>query len=378
MNIKGLIEKREALQQELEGLLNAAETENRALKEDEAARFDAVEKEIKEIDDTIKREERARKMELKKNVVEPETEDRAALEERAFANFIRGVVEERSDVNFTVGDNGAVLPRSIANKIISKVYDICPIFQLSTQYRVKGTLTIPYYDETTQEITMAYADEFVELESTAGKFSSISLTGFLAGALSKVSKKLLNNSDFDLVNFVVLKVAEAAKKWIEKELLVGTNNKIEGLKGVTQTVTAAAVDKVTADELIDLQEEVPDQYQAGAIWIMNRKTRKAIRKLKDGEGNYLLNRDFSARWGYTLLGKDVYTTDNMPDMKAGEIAIYYGDMSGLATKITEDVSIEVLREKFATQHAIGVVAWLEIDAKVENAQKIAKLKMKTA
>ena len=45
---------------------------------------------------------------------------------------------------------------------------------------------------------------------------------------------------------------------------------------------------------------------------------------------------------------------------------------------TEDVSIQVLNEQFATQHAVGVIAWVEIDAKVENAQKIAALKMKKA
>lgn len=377
-NLKKLMEQRADLQTELEALLNTAKTEERAMTEEENTKFDDIEAKIKAIDGTIEREERARKME-KKEFQAPEVEERAAAEERAFADYIRGVVtENRADVNFTTGDNGAVIPASIANKIIEKVYDICPIFQLSTRYNVGGTLSIPYYDETTQQITMAYADEFVDLESTSGKFTSISLTGFLAGALTKVSKKLLNNSNFALVDFVIKKVAEAAKKWIEKELLNGTASKIAGLTGVTQTVTAASATAITADELIDIQEEVPDEFQTGAIWIMNRATRKAIRKLKDGDGTYLLQKDFTAKWGYTLLGKDVYTTDNISVMAAGKTAIYYGDFSGLATKVAEDVSIEVLREKYATQHAIGVVAWMELDAKVENAQKIAKLVMKSA
>jgi HK97 family phage major capsid protein len=66
----------------------------------------------------------------------------------------------------------------------------------------------------------------------------------------------------------------------------------------------------------------------------------------------------------------------MPDMGAGNVAIYYGDMRGLATKFSENLEIEVLREKYATQHAVGVVGWLEFDAKVEDNQKIAKLTMK--
>lgn len=344
--------------------------------DEESQKFDDLEKQIKAIDGTIEREERARNME-KKEIQDQEVEERAVLEERAFENYIRGKVEERSDVNMAVGDNGAVIPSSIANKIIKKVYDICPIYQLATRYNVGGTLNIPYYDETTQKIEMAYATEFTDLESTSGKFASIELKGFLAGALTKVSKSLINNSQFDIVNFVINAMAEAISRWIEKELLNGTTNKVAGLSTVTQKVDAASATAVTADELIDLQEAVPDAYQGQAIWIMNKATRTAIRKLKDQEGNYILNKDATAKWGYTLFGKDVYTSDNMPTMAAGNTAIYYGDMSGLAVKLSEAMNIEVLREKFATQHAVGVVGWIELDAKVENAQKIAKLVMKS-
>jgi len=376
MELKKLLEQRADLQAEMEALLDTAKTEERAMTDEESTKFDELEAQIKAIDATIEREERARNME-KKEIQDQEVEERAVLEERAFENYIRGKVEERSDVNMAVGDNGAVIPSSIANKIIKKVYDICPIYQLATRYNVGGTLNIPYYDETTQKIEMAYATEFTDLESTSGKFASIELKGFLAGALTKVSKSLINNSQFDIVNFVINAMTEAISRWIEKELLNGTTNKVAGLSTVTQKVDAASATAVTADELIDLQEAVPDAYQGQAIWIMNKATRTAIRKLKDQEGNYILNKDATAKWGYTLFGKDVYTSDNMPTMAAGNTAIYYGDMSGLAVKLSEAMNIEVLREKFATQHAVGVVGWIELDAKVENAQKIAKLVMKS-
>lgn len=377
--LKELLEKRNKKVEELQSIVDKAKEETRAMTKEEKDKFDTLEQEIKDLDATIEAEKRARDYEIKNNDKQDGiAEERALAEERAFANYIRGVVEERSDVNLTVGDNGAVIPSSIANKIISKVYDISPIYQLATRYNVGGTLNIPYYDESTQSITMAYATEFTELESTSGKFASIELKGFLAGVLTKVSKSLINNSQFDIVNFVIDKMAESIARWIEKELLNGTPNKIAGLSTVTQTITAASATAITADELIDLQEAIPDTYQANAIWIMNKATRTAIRKLKDSNGDYILNKDATAKWGYTLFGKDVYTSDNMPTMAAGRTAIYYGDMSGLAVKLSEDVSIEVLREKFATQHAVGVVGWLEMDSKVENAQKIAKLVMKSA
>ena len=364
---------------EMQSLVDVAKGETRAMSSEEMEKFTALEAEIAGIDATIKAEERARDLSL--NVIDDKKKEELRaeeLEERAFSNYIRGIVEQRADVNLTTGDNGAIIPSSIANKIIKKVYDICPIYQLATRYNVGGTLSVPYYDEETQAITMAYATEFSDLESKSGKFLSVELKGFLAGALCKVSKSLVNNSQFDIVNFVIGAMADSIAKWIENELLNGTIDKVAGLSGVTQKVTAEAVAVITADELIDLQEAVPDMYQGGAIWIMNKATRTAIRKLKDSNGDYILNKDATAKWGYTLFGKDVYVSSNMPTMAAGKTAIYYGDMSGLAVKLSEDVSIEVLREKFATQHAIGVVGWMEIDSKVENAQKIAKLEMAAA
>lgn len=376
-NEKGLEEKRNTLYLEMTQLVEGAKAEVRTLTDVEETRFNEIKKEIKKIDTTLAAIDETRTYQ---NTVpaknDPKKKDE--IEERAFANYIRGIVETRADVNLTHADNGAIVPKTIAQKIIKKVYDISPIYSLATKYNVKGTLSIPYYDESTSLINTAYATEFSELESSNGKFKSVDLTGFLAGALSKISKSLLNNNDFDLVSFVINAMAESISKFIDKEILKGTSGKITGLSAATQSKTTASATTVNADELIDVQEMIPDTYQAGAIWIMNKSTRTAIRKLKDSDGNYLLNRDVSAKWGYTLLGKDVYTSDNMDALAAGKTAIYYGDMSGVAVKLSEDVNIQVLREKYATQHAIGVVGWIELDSKIENEQKVAKLVAKSA
>lgn len=373
--LKSLEEQRADLQVELKELLDGAKAETRAMTDEEQTKFEDIEKKIKGIDATIAAEERARSLKNTQKTSNKEPEERAVAEERAFANYIRGVVEERADINLTMSDNGAVIPTSIANKIIKQVVDICPIYRLATRYNVGGTLQIPYYDESTQAITMAYATEFIDLESKSGKFTNIELKGFLAGALSKISKSLINNSQFNIVPFVINAMAETISIWIEKELLKGTLDKVAGLSGVTKKITAAAATAITSDEVIKLKDSIKDVFQTGAIFIMSSATRTALRLLKDSTGKYILNDDITSPFGTTLLGKPVYVSDNMDGMSSGKTAIYYGDMSGLAVKVSEDVNIEVLREKYATQHAVGVVAWLEMDAKVENAQKIAKLEM---
>ena len=265
----------------MQGILTNAETEERALSEEEAQKFDDLEKKIERIDATLEAAQKAREIELNSSDDGKANEEKEGneQEERAFANYIRGIVSEERASNLGSGDNGAVIPTSIANKIIKKVYDICPIYQLATRYDVGGVLSIPYYDEETTAITMAYATEFNELESNSGKFKSVELKGFLAGALTKVSKSLVNNSQFDITNFVVTQMAENIARWIENELLNGTGNKVDGVSKAKQVVTAAAGAAITADELIDLQETVPDVFQPACIWIMNKTTRTAIRKI---------------------------------------------------------------------------------------------------
>lgn len=396
MNQKELLEKKNDLITRAETTLNKAKAEKRELTDAEMAELaeirDNVRKIVKalDLDDFFDREgEITRKpaaaVETKVDGEEQVDEDRACKEERAFANFIRGINLNTRENNMTFGDNGAVVPTTIANRIIKKVYDICPILERSTKYNVKGTLELPYYDVNTTTITVAYKDEFSALTSASGTFNSITLTGYLAGALTKISRSLINNAQFDIVSFVVDEMAYAVKRFIEKELLNGTPgnpptvpSKVLGLYGLTNYLTAAAQNAITADEVVELHDKVKDEFQENAIWIMSPSTRTALRLLKSTTGYYLLNDDVSSPFGTTLLGKPVYVSDNMPNIGAGNNVIYYGDMRGLATKFSEELNIEVLREKYADEHAIGVIGWFEFDSKVEDAQKIAKLVMASA
>ena len=387
MELKKLMEQRAAKQAEMKAMLEKAGAEERALNKEERESFDKLESEIRDLDGTINAIQAQRDIELNapkdeaeddKDEAKESAESTDEAEERAFADYIRGNYDEiRSAVNMTKGDNGAVIPSSIANKIIEEIINICPIFADADRYNVKGTLSIPYYDEGTSAIQMEYADEFTDGESKSGKFLNITLNGFLGRAICDVSKSLINNSQFDIVSFVVKRMALAAAKFIEGELLNGTTDKIDGLSTLTPSVVTSAVDKVTVDELIDLQESIPDAYQSNAYWIMNKKTRTAIRKFKTAAGEFILNRDLNSRWGYTLLGKDVYCSDAVAELgTASKDVIFYGDMKGLAVKVSEDINIEVLRETQARRHAVEVLGFVELDAKVQNAQMVSKMTTK--
>jgi HK97 family phage major capsid protein len=388
-------EKRNDLITRAEEIVSTAKTEKRELTDDEMQELAEIRDDVRKIKEFLKMDDDFREMpeaEKKQDDVPVEDEracggdkEKRALEQReldernAFEAYIRGRLNERgAETDLTKGDNGAVIPATIADKIIRKVYDICPVLERSSKYNVKGTLTIPYYNEESpaDHITVDYATEFSALTSHVGKFTStVSLTGFLAGALVKVSRSLINNSQFNIVDHVIDLMAEHIARFIEKELLVGTYQKVAGLSTLTNSVTAQSASAITADEVVKLHDKVKDRYQSNAIWIMSPATRTALRLLKDEMGRYLLQDDISAPFGTSLLGKPVYVSDNMPEIATGNAVIYYGDFKGLATKFSENINIQVLRERFADEHADGVIGWFEFDATVEDQQKIAKLVM---
>lgn len=385
--MKYLEEKRNDLITRAEAVLNGAKTEKRELTEAEETELADIKEEIRKIDATMGFDSEFRAMQEKekkedapaKDAADVETRAKEEKEHEAFENYIRGyVVHERAgELTPAATSGGATIPTSIANKIIKKVYDISPILQRSSQYNVKGNLDLPFYttDNSNPGIAVAYQNEFAALASSNGKFDKIQLTGFLAGALSKISRSLINNSQFDIVTFVVNEMSDAIARFIEKEQLIGTNGKVTGLSTLTNLVNAAAASAITADEVIKLHDAIKDRYQQNAIWIMSNETRTALRLLQDGQHRYLLQDDISSPFGVSILGKPVFVSDNMPAIATGNVPIYYGDMKGLATKFSENINIEVLRERYADEHAVGVIGWFEFDSKVENEQMIAGLKM---
>ena len=383
-NEKAKREKMNDLITRAESIVNNAETEKRELTPDEQAELAEIRDDVKAIKDFLgvakeldeASAEASREGDTcdETRALDAEAKEIEQREYKQFDAFLRGTINTR-DGELAPANNGKIIPTTIAKKIIAKVYDICPILEKSEKYNVKGKLSIPVYPaDESEQITVAFANEFEELASTTGNFDTIDLTGYLAGALCKVSKSLVNNVDFDLVGYVVDRMAYAIARFLEKNLLGFGGGSVDGLGDATNIKEVSAID---GDALILLQGKVKDVYQANAMWVMSPATRDALRTLKDDVGRYLLNDDITAPFGKVLLGKPVYVSDNMPDVANGAKAVYYGDMSGLATKFSEQIDSEVLRERFATQHAIGVVSWVEFDSKTIDNQKIAVLKINT-
>lgn len=369
--MKFLIEKRNSIVEEINNLFKGAETEKRALTEDEQSTFEAKTAELKALDKTIEAKREARSLTMmddetpKTPEAKEEKRSTEEIEARAFETYLR---EQRAG-EMAKGDNGAVIPTTIANRIIETVKQVAPIYALTTKFNVKGKLQFPVAKDS---ITTGYQTEFTDIASSAVGFDNVELDGYLIGALSKVSVSLINNAQFDIVGYVVNKIAQSIAEFLEKELIVGdtyikgiTNKVYEG-NGVKKVTSAAAA--ISADDLIDTQAAIKMNVQNGCQWLMNQTMLTAVRKFKDNNGQYILNPDVRTGFGYELLGKPVMISDEMPDN-----TVIYGDWSAMYVNVHEDINIRQLNEVYAAQHGVGFVTWAELDAKLVEQDKFAKL-----
>lgn len=403
MTIKELREKKASLIEELEGINNTCEERAQnggsiALTEEEAKVYSAKSTQLDAVCAALNR-----KMQLRANQIdnpddkgdkddkdngndggEDENEATAENEERAFRDYIvecaSGVssVESRAATNMTQTANGAIIPKTIAKKVIDKVENFSDIYKRATKYHFKGEVSFPVIDTSADDVVVGYADEFVELTSHVNKFTSVTLKGYLFGALSLISRSLINNTDINLVSIITTRMALAIRRFLEKECLNGTSDKMTGVLSSTNVVTGASSTAISLDEVIELQDTIPDEYQKNAVYIVHPKTKTALKKLKDSQGRYLLNNDVTTGFTDKILGHPVLISDQMPQIGAGNTAMFYGDPSGLYINIVEDMNVQVLREKYATMHAIGINLWAEMDSKIVEPQKLAVYKCAAA
>lgn len=347
------------LKNQIVNLKNEAESLKNENKIDEALK---IVDSIKELKKEIEQEELNNKENIeilnKKGDSDMERTELLNKEELLFVDFIRkGIANDMK-----AGNNGILIPNTIASQIIKKVEEISPIYARATKFNVGGELTFVLEDTIP---TCAYMEEMTDGVGTDATFKSVKLGAFVARALTKISRSLINRTDFDILNYVVNAVSKSIANFLEKELIVGTPGKIEGLS----KVQAEEVTVINADALIDLQMAIPTQLQGGCEWLMNPANLKAARKFKAADGQYLLNADVTKAFGWSILGKNVLISDQVP-----VDTIYYGDFSGLYVKLANNVEVSVLKEKYAEQYAYGVVGFVELDAKIIESQKIAAIK----
>lgn len=201
----------------------------------------------------------------------------------------------------------------------------------------------------------------------ADDFSKICVNSFKIASLAKVSSEFATDVAFDIEGYIMHRFAKSFAKTEDKAFISGTGTGeptglLHDTLGAETGVTTSAL---TYDDCLDLFFSVKPEYRKSSVWLMNDKTALALRKLKDEDGNYLWN---SAN--DTILGKPVIISNEMPDIESGKKPVLFGDLSFYWIIDRSPMSIQVIKELFATNHQIGYIGSERLDGKLIRSEAV--------
>ena len=199
--------------------------------------------------------------------------------------------------------------------------------------------------------TASWIDEEAQYPESDDAFGQVSIGAYKLATMIKISEELLNDSVFDMPAYIAKEFARRIGAAEEEAFFTGNGTGkplgiLAATGGAETGVTAAAADKITMDEVIDLFYSLRAPYRRNAVFIMNDATVKALRKLKDGQGQYLWQPSITAGTPDTILNRPVYTSGFMPTLATGNKTILFGDLGYYWVADREGRSFKRLNELY--------------------------------
>ena len=392
MTIIEMREKRAKLWNTMEGFLDTHRNDKGVLSAEDDATYSAMERDMTDLSNEIRRMERrdAMEAELNKPVGKPLTgmPEKADTDEKKgrasnaykedFGRHLRGktpihnVLSESTDA-----DGGYLVPEEFERDIVTGLDAANVVRSLAKVITTQNDRKIPISVGHSVATWTAENAAFTESNPTFGQKE---IDAYKLTDLIRVSVELLQDAAFPLEQYIANEFARAFGIAEEQAFCVGTGSGqptgIFTANGGTVGVTAAANNAVTADELINLVYALKAPYRRNAKFLMNDATISAIRKLKDGNGVYLWQPSLQAGEPDKLLGYDLYTSPYVPTMAAGAFTVAFGDFRNYWIADRAGRTVQRLNELYATNGQVGFVATERVDGKVILPEGIQLLKMK--
>ena len=231
--------------------------------------------------------------------------------------------------------------------------------------------------------TASWIEEGGAFPESDDTFGQVTIGAYKLGTMIKVSEELLNDSVFDLESYIAREFARRIGTKEEEAFFTGDGTSkplgvLADKGGAEVGVTAASATGITADELLDLYYSLFSPYRKKAVWVVNDSTIKAIRKLKDNNGQYLWQPGLIANAPDTILGRPVKTSAFMPSIAAGAKSIIFGDFNYYWIADRQGRTFKRLNELFATTGQVGFLASQRVDGRLILPEALKVLKQKAA
>ena len=229
--------------------------------------------------------------------------------------------------------------------------------------------------------TASWIDEEGTIPESDDSFGQVSIGAYKLGTMIKVSEELLNDSVFQLEPYISREFARRIGNKEEEAFFIGDGSgKPTGILAATGGaqlgVTTAGATAITLDEVLDLFYSLKAPYRNKSVFIMNDSTVKAIRKLKDGQGQYLWQPSIQAGTPDTILNRPLFTSSYVPAIEAGAKTIAFGDFSYYWVADRQGRVFKRLNELYAVTGQVGFVATQRVDGKLILPEAIKVLQQK--
>ncbi|MGJ9381526.1 phage major capsid protein [Salipaludibacillus sp. CF4.18] len=368
------------IKEEVRSLLNENKVKDAEAKMEEAR---SLEKKINmqvELDEQEERELDTKMKEGKGGKMENREQDQAAEYRNAFLSMVRGkdlsTEEKRSLTSGTASSGGYTVPQSFHKKLIDKLTDLNIMRKLGTIINTDSDMDIPIVVSHGSAAWTAEEGAFSESDDS---FGQITIKAYKLTRIIKVSEELLQDSAFDLESYLVGEFARSLAKAEENAFVIGDGvDKPTGVFVSAETgVTTASGSAITADELIDLFYSLPRAYREKAVFVANDTTVKAIRKLKDSDGNYLWEKGLSGEPA-SILGKQIHTSEFAPEIALSANVIAFGDFSYYKIADRKTRVFSRLNELYSANGQVGFRGYQRVDAVLTLPESVKTLKMASA
>lgn len=391
-----LREKRAKAWEEAKKFLDSHRNESGVLSAEDDATYTRMEADITALGNEIKRQERREALEAELNAptsspIKTNPENKKAKDVRATEEYTRNFwnamrhkttpYEVRNALQIgTDSEGGYLVPDEYEHTLVQALEEECAFRQIARIITTaSGDRKIPIV---TTHGTAAWTAEEKLITESDDVFDSADIGAHKVATLMKVSEELLNDSIFDIPSYISNEFARRMGAKEEEAFCTGDGSgKPTGIFAATggaQTgVTAASATAITADELIDLCYALKSPYRRKAVWLMNDGTVKAIRKLKDNQGQYLWQPSLAAGTPDTILNRPVYTSSYAPTIAAGAKTIAFGDFSYYWIADRGVRSFRRLDELFAANGQVGFIGSQRVDGKLVLPEAIKVLAQKS-
>ncbi|MEN7549312.1 phage major capsid protein [Rapidithrix thailandica] len=395
--LKELREQRASLVVKMNEINDKANEEKRSLSTEESQQWDQIDNEVVKLTEDIERQERLdelNKENAKKQEPVPgskrEEQDPKKLEKRqmdVFAKYVCGGVlslnnEERSVLqpllveekrqSTTPGEGGYTIPTGFAGEIEKALLEFGGVLAVAGLRKTTtgNPINYPEVNDIDNKGRMIGEKGDASQGTTPITFTNKALSAYkFTSDFLPITQELLDDSFFDIPGLINDLFLERIARIVNQYLTLGTGtNQPQGVvTAAAAGTTAAANNTITGDELIDLLHAVPSAYRRNGLFMFNDNTLKAIKKLKNNEGDYIWLPGLKDGEPDTILKKPYQINDDMADIGASTKSVLFGDFNKFKVRQAGNPYLKRSEHIYIETDQIGMGLFARYDSRLIDA-----------